>query len=72
MDTIPVQVRIDVDFKSEATALFNSLGLDMSSAVNLFLHQGKQLDEKFAPCGHQTLYGAVIPNKPEIGTIEQI
>lgn len=39
MATTPTQVRIDTNIKKEATALFSSLGLDMSSAVNLFLHQ---------------------------------
>ncbi|MCR5040851.1 MAG: type II toxin-antitoxin system RelB/DinJ family antitoxin [Clostridia bacterium] len=39
MATAPTQVRIDADVKSAATELFNSLGLDMSGAVNLFLHQ---------------------------------
>lgn len=39
MATTPTQVRIDADIKKEATALFSSLGLDMSSAINLFLHQ---------------------------------
>ncbi len=39
MSTTPTQVRIDSDIKKEATVLFDSLGLDMSSAVNLFLHQ---------------------------------
>ena len=39
MATTPTQVRIDADIKKEAAALFSSLGLDMSSAVNLFLHQ---------------------------------
>ena len=39
MATTPTQVRIDSDIKREATALFASLGLDMSGAVNLFLHQ---------------------------------
>ena len=39
MATTPTQVRIDAEIKKEATALFNSLGLDMSGAVNLFLHQ---------------------------------
>ena len=39
MATTPTQVRIDADIKREATELFTSLGLDMSSAVNLFLHQ---------------------------------
>lgn len=39
MATTPTQVRIDTDVKQDATALFSRLGLDMSSAVNLFLHQ---------------------------------
>ena len=39
MATTPTQVRIDADIKKEATALFARLGLDMSGAVNLFLHQ---------------------------------
>lgn len=39
MATTPTQIRIDTDIKSQATALFSNLGLDMSSAVNLFLHQ---------------------------------
>lgn len=39
MSTTPTQVRIDTDVKKEATALFTKLGLDMSGAVNLFLHQ---------------------------------
>ena len=39
MATAPTQIRIDADIKKEATALFSNLGLDMSSAVNLFLHQ---------------------------------
>ena len=39
MATTPTQIRIDADIKREATALFTSLGLDMSGAVNLFLHQ---------------------------------
>ncbi len=39
MSTIPTQIRIDRDIKEQAGALFSSLGLDMSGAVNLFLHQ---------------------------------
>ena len=39
MATTPTQVRIDTDIKKETTALFSRLGLDMSGAVNLFLHQ---------------------------------
>ena len=39
MATAPTQIRIDADIKKQATDLCNDLGLDMSSAVNLFLHQ---------------------------------
>lgn len=39
MATIPTTIRIDKDVKSEASELLNSLGLDMSTAVNIFLHQ---------------------------------
>ena len=39
MATVPTQIRIDREIKARATALFASLGLDMSSAVNLFLRQ---------------------------------
>ena len=39
MATTPAQIRIDAAIKKQATDLFNKLGLDMSGAVNLFLHQ---------------------------------
>lgn len=39
MTTSPTQIRIDAEVKKQAIALFGNLGLDMSSAVNLFLHQ---------------------------------
>ena len=39
MATTPTQIRIDADIKKQAMDLFSSLGLDISSAVNLFLHQ---------------------------------
>ena len=39
MATIPTQIRIDETVKAQATSLFNDLGMDMSSAVNIFLRQ---------------------------------
>ncbi len=39
MSTIPTQIRIDSNIKKQASDLFEKLGLDMSSAVNIFLHQ---------------------------------
>lgn len=39
MATSPTQIRIDTDVKKQATSLFKDLGMDMSSAVNIFLRQ---------------------------------
>lgn len=39
MATVPTQVRIDEDVKKSAVELFAQLGMDMSSAINIFLKQ---------------------------------
>lgn len=39
MSAVQTQIRIESEVKKQATELFSILGLDMSSAVNLFLHQ---------------------------------
>ena len=39
MAAVQTQIRIDAEIKRQATILFESLGLDMSSAVNIFLRQ---------------------------------
>jgi len=39
MATVPTQVRIDENLKKQATELFAQLGMDMSSAMNIFLRQ---------------------------------
>ena len=39
MATTPTQIRIDSNVKEQASNLFSDLGLDMSSAVNIFLRQ---------------------------------
>ncbi|MCI9336292.1 MAG: type II toxin-antitoxin system RelB/DinJ family antitoxin [Lachnospiraceae bacterium] len=39
MATVQTQIRIEEDIKKQATELFNQLGIDMSSAVNMFLRQ---------------------------------
>lgn len=39
MATIPTQVRIDEQLKKQSTELFGQLGMDMSSAINMFLRQ---------------------------------
>ena len=37
--TTPTQIRIDSEIKQQANELFSAIGLDMSTAVNLFLYQ---------------------------------
>ena len=37
--TVPTQIRIERDIKEKAVSLFANLGLDMSGAINMFLHQ---------------------------------
>ena len=39
MSTVPTQIRIDSSVKNQANELFNELGMDMSSAVNILLRQ---------------------------------
>lgn len=39
MATVPTQVRIDENLKKQANELFSQLGMDMSSAMNIFLRQ---------------------------------
>ena len=39
MATVPTQIRLYRDIKEQAGALFSGLGLDISGAVNMFLHQ---------------------------------
>ena len=39
MATSPTQIRIDSTVKKDANELFSELGIDMSSAVNIFLRQ---------------------------------
>ncbi len=39
MQTIQTQIRLDPKIKADANNLFKELGLDMSTAVNIFLRQ---------------------------------
>ena len=39
MATVPTQIRIDENLKKQANELFSQLGMDMSSAMNIFLRQ---------------------------------
>lgn len=38
-DTTSVNLRIDKDLKTQAEALFSSLGMNMTTAINVFLRQ---------------------------------
>ena len=39
MATVPTQIRIDENVKAESLELLRHLGLDLSSAINIFLRQ---------------------------------
>ncbi len=39
MATVPTQIRIEENTKKQAMELFAQLGIDMSSAINMFLKQ---------------------------------
>ena len=39
MATVPTQVRIEEELKKQSMELFAQLGIDMSSAMNMFLKQ---------------------------------
>lgn len=39
MSAVPTLIRIDSNVKEEANELFSQLGMDMSSAVNIFPRQ---------------------------------
>ena len=39
METTTIAIRTDPDTKKQAQELFKSMGLDMSTAINMFLHQ---------------------------------
>ncbi|MDR6939670.1 type II toxin-antitoxin system RelB/DinJ family antitoxin [Arcanobacterium hippocoleae] len=64
MATVPTQIRIDADVKIQATQLFSKLGLDMSSAVNVFLRQCLMR-------GGLPFDVAVLPNDSEIENVSR-
>ena len=39
MNSVNVTIRVDKDVKKQAEVLFNDLGLNLSSAINMFLHE---------------------------------
>lgn len=39
MNSINVTIRVDKDVKKQAEVLFHDLGLNLNSAINMFLHQ---------------------------------
>ncbi|MCL2045216.1 MAG: type II toxin-antitoxin system RelB/DinJ family antitoxin [Oscillospiraceae bacterium] len=45
MKTTHINIRTDVETKSKAQKIFKSLGLDMSTAINMFLLQTVRLND---------------------------
>lgn len=64
MATISTNIKIDSTLKQESQELFESLGLNLSTAVNMFLRQAVR--EQAIPFR----IGAPIPNAETLRTIE--
>ncbi len=45
MSTTNINIRIDSEIKSSAQKIFSDLGLDMTTAVNLFLRQTVRMND---------------------------
>ena len=61
-----VSIRMDSDVKTKAQELFDSIGLDMTTAVNMFLRQSiRQNGMPFEPAPE-------VPNAETIEAIEEV
>lgn len=61
MSTSNMSIRIDSDVKAKAQALFSALGIDMTTAINIFLRQAIQ---------HQGIPFNVALTKPNQETLD--
>ena len=61
MSTSNMSIRIDSDVKAKAQALFSALGIDMTTAINIFLRQAIQ---------HQGIPFNVTLTKPNQETLD--
>ena len=61
MSTSNMSIRIDSDVKAKAQALFSALGIDMTTAINIFLRQAIQ---------HQGIPCNVTLTKPNQETLD--
>ena len=64
MATVSTNIKIDLDLKQEAQELFESFGLSLSSAINMFLRQSVR--EQAIPFR----VGSPIPNRETMKAIE--
>ena len=61
MATTLVQIRMDEDLKAQATSLFEDLGLDMTTAIRMFLkkavmHEGLPFDVQRENQNHEPIH----------------
>jgi DNA-damage-inducible protein J len=66
MATTNINIRIDSEVKSKAQKLFNKFGLDMTTAINLFLRQSIRTNSIPFPVSDQPVRpsGVAEENKP--------
>lgn len=66
MSNVSMNIRMDKDIKKEAQALFSEFGLDMTTAINIFLRQS--IREHRIPF-ELTLH---VPNKETLKAMEDV
>ena len=66
MSTISTNIKIDPDLKKESQVLFENLGLNLSTAVNMFLRQAVR--EQAIPFR----VGAPVPNDETMEALQEV
>ncbi len=66
MSTVSTNIKIDTDLKKESQVLFENLGLNLSTAVNMFLRQAVR--EQAIPFR----VGAPVPNDETMDALQEV
>ena len=83
MATVPTQVRIDEELKKQTEVLLTEMGLNMTTAVNMFLRQvlrtggipfevTARKDDFYNPANQQVLRESIERLEKGLGTVHEI
>jgi len=67
MPTTNINIRTDSETKARAQQVFSSLGLDMTTAVNLFLRQTVRMNDFPFIITTKTAHPTLLMNEPRFG-----